>query len=129
MRRAVNTAAPLGKRTRARAQAVADKYERAAKAKGDSQRVRKTLNEFLSDHYGEELHLDTVRHYVHQWLAARKAETSIGTFQRYNGVVEKFLSFLGSKAQAPLEEITKPQILAFRDTLVATSAPAKSTVR
>jgi integrase len=109
---------------RARAQAVADNYERAAKAKGNSQRVRKTLNEFLSDHYGEELHFDTVRHYVHQWLAARKAETSIGTFQRYNGVVETFLSFLGSRAQAPLEEITKTQILAFRDTLVATSAPA-----
>ena len=49
---------------------------------------------------------------------------SIGTFRRYADVAEKFLSFLGSKAQAPLEEITKTQILAFRDALVATSAPA-----
>jgi integrase len=109
---------------RARAQAVADKYEHAAKAKGNSQRVRKTLNEFLSDHYGEELHFDTVRHFVHQWLAARKAETSIGTLRRYTDVAEKFLSFLGSRAQAPLEEITKAHILGFRDALVATSAPA-----
>jgi integrase len=109
---------------RARAQAVADKYEHAAKARGNSQRVRKTLSEFLRDHYGEELPFDTVRHFVHQWLAARKAETSIGTFRRYADVAEKFLAFLSSKAQAPLEEITKMQILAFRDALAATSAPA-----
>jgi integrase len=109
---------------KARAQAVAEQYERAAKAKGNSQRVRKVLSQFLRDHYGEELPFATARDFIGQWLAARKSETSPGTFQRYEEVVRKFLSFLGGKTQAPLEEITRAQILAFRDAQIATSAPA-----
>jgi hypothetical protein len=38
-----------------RALEVAKKYERAAKAKGNPQQVRKILSEFLRDHFGEEL--------------------------------------------------------------------------
>ena len=109
---------------RTRAQAVAEQYERAAKAKGNSQRVRKILSEFLRDHYGEELPFATARDFLGQWLAARKTETSPATFRRYEEVTAKFLIFLGPKAQAPLEEVTKTQILAFRDAQIATSAPA-----
>ena len=109
---------------RNRAQAVAEKYELAAKAKGNPQRVLKNLEEFIQgDHYGEGLPFATVRDFANQWLAARKAETSPGTFRRYEEVVRKFLSFLGAKAQAPLEQITKTQILAFRDAQIATNAP------
>ena len=113
-----------GETNRVRAQAVADKYEHAAKAKGNPQRVRKTLSEFLRDHYGEELPFATTSDFVGQWLAARKVETSSGTFRVYEDVVRKFLSFLGAKAQAPLEQITKTQILAFRDAQIVASAPA-----
>ena len=109
---------------RKRAQAVAEKYEHAAKARGNPQRVRKILSEFLRDHFGEELPFATVRDFVVPWLAARKAETSPATFRRYEEITAKFLAFLGAKAQAPLEEITKTQILAFREALAATSASA-----
>ena len=109
---------------RNRARAVAEKYESAAKAKGNAQRVRKILSEFLREHYGEELPFATARDFINQWLAARKAETSPATFRRYEEVVGKFLSFLGTRAQAPLEEITKTQILSLRDAQIATSAPA-----
>jgi integrase len=109
---------------RKRAQAVAEKYEHAAKAQGNPQRVRKILSEFLREHFGEELPFATVRDFVAPWLAARKAETSPATFRRYEEVTAKFLAFLGAKAQAPLEDITKTQILAFREALAATSASA-----
>ena len=64
---------------RSRAGAVAEQYERAAKAKGNSQRVRKTLSEFLRDHYGEELPFDTVRHFV----APMARRTRDRDFNRY----------------------------------------------
>ena len=109
---------------RSRAQAVAEKYEHVAKARGNPQRVRKILSEFLRDHFGEELPFAAVKDFVAPWLAARKAETSPATFRRYEEVTAKFLAFLGAKAQAPLEEITKTQILAFRDAQAASNAPA-----
>ena len=124
MRQAVSTRRTTRETNRARAQAVAEKYEHAAKAKGNPQRVRKILSEFLRDHFGEELPFATTRDFVAPWLAARKAETSPATFRRYEEVTAKFLAFLGAKAQAPLEEVAKTQILAFREALAATSAPA-----
>jgi integrase len=109
---------------RTRAQAVAEKYEHAAKARGNSQRVRKILSEFLRDHYGEEPPFATARDFISQWLAARKTEISPATFRRYEEVTAKFLTFLEAKANAPLEEISKTQILAFRDAQIAVSASA-----
>ena len=47
MRQAVRTRRTTRETNRARAQAVAEKYEHAAKAKGNPQRVRKILSEFL----------------------------------------------------------------------------------
>jgi integrase len=109
---------------RARALEVAKKYERAAKAKGNPQQVRKVLSEFLRDHFGEELPFAAADDFINQWLAARKAETSPATFRRYEEVTVKFLTFLGARAQGPLEQIGKTQVVAFRDSMLATSAPA-----
>ena len=49
-------------------------------------------------------------------------ETSPATLARYEHVVRKFLIFLGDAADHGLEEITKSQILAFRDAEIAQSA-------
>jgi integrase len=65
-----------------------------------------------------------VADFTRQWLAARRAETSHATFRRYEEVTAKFLTSLGPKAQAGLEEITKTQILAFREAQIAARAPA-----
>ena len=51
--------------------------------------------------------------FLAQWLAARKAETAPSTFNRYGEVTAKFLAFLGPKALAPLEDVSKAQIAGF----------------
>jgi integrase len=107
-----------------RAQAVAEKYEMAAKRKGSPQRVRQIFHEFYRDHYGEDLPSSNVRRYAESWLAVRKAETSPGTHRRYSEAVVKFLSFLGPQADRGLDEITKAHISGFRDAQRAVSAPA-----
>ena len=95
-----------------RALAVALAYERAAKGKGHTQRVRQILSEFLRDHFsGEhELPFASVTAYFEQWLAARKAETSLGTHRRYKDAASKFLDFLGPQALRSIEDVTRAQI-------------------
>ena len=107
---------------RKRAQVVADQYERVAQAKGNAQRVRQILSEFFRDHYGEDLPFISFRKYALDWLATRKAETAVGTCQRYHGAVQKFLAFLGSDADKSLEDISRAQIAAFRDARIRESA-------
>jgi integrase len=64
----------------------------------------------------------SVREYATRWLRARKAETSAGTHIRYSHVVGKLLAFLGAAADRGLDEITRDQVAAFRDTHLAVSA-------
>ena len=110
--------------SKSRAQAVAEKYELVAKAKGNPQRVLKTLREFLRDQYGQELPFATVQDFMGRWLAVCKAETSPATRRRYEEVVGKFLTFLGTHAERGLDEITRTQIVAFRDSVLTRAAPA-----
>ena len=105
-----------------RAQAVAGKFEMAAKSKGSPQRVRQIFSEFYRDHYGEELPFASVRKYALEWLATRKAETSPATHRRYGEAVQKFLSFSVLMQTKALKKSPGTQIAAFRDTRIQESA-------
>ena len=109
---------------RKRAQAVADQYERAAKGKGNPQRVRQIFHEFFGVHFGQDVPTTSVREYAERWLAARRAETAPGTHRRYGEATSKFLAHLGRRADRGLELITREEITSFRDSLLSTSAPA-----
>jgi integrase len=100
---------------KARAQSVADQYERVAQRKGDPHRVREAFASFYREHYNLDLPNASVRDYAERWLSGHKAELGHATFRRYTGVFEKFLSFLGPQAERDLTEITKARIAEFRD--------------
>jgi integrase len=113
---------------RKRAQAIADKYERISKGKGDAQRVRQVMNEFFRDHYGEEIPLSSIRQYVLEWLATRKVETSPATNVIYDRSAQRFLSFLGANADKSLESVSRTLIADFRDSCTRqTTAGAANT--
>lgn len=109
---------------RSRAFEVAGMLEKVAKRKGSPQRIRQVFSEFYREHYGEDLPATSFRKYASDWLAARKAETSLSTHQCYGDAVNKFLGFLGPAANRGFDEISKAQISAFRDVQLASSAPA-----
>jgi hypothetical protein len=88
--------------TKARAQLVANQFERAAKSKGSVQRVRQTLNEFLREHYADDIESVSVKDFCAGWLSARQAETASGTHRRYKDTLAKFLAFLGPRASRSL---------------------------
>ena len=41
----------------------------------------------------------TVRHFLTSWLKEKEDAGAETTYQRYRGIVEKFLAFLGERAE------------------------------
>ena len=111
-----------------RAQRTADILERAAKRQGNPQSIRQAFAEFCRDQFGEELHSALLRDYAQRWLAGRKAEVSHSTQVRYEKIVGKFLSFLGSRAACDLSEIKKAEIVEFRNAQAKTFSIATATL-
>src|SRR6516162_11522319 len=98
-----------------RALEVARQYERVAKGKGNRQLVKETFANFYREHYGEDLSFASVRGYFESWLAVRKAETSLSSYDRYARCVQRFLEFLGEDGGKDLNELQRFQITKFRD--------------
>jgi integrase len=110
--------------SRKRALAVAEQFERVAKRQASAARVRATFAEFYREHYQEDLPQASVRSYVEQFLDSRQNETSARSRHIYQLSLNKFLAFLGERSERPLDEITRAQIVSFRDEQLAQSAPA-----
>jgi site-specific recombinase XerD len=49
---------------------------------------------------------------------AKKAETASSTMDFYQTSLRKFVQFLGQRADEPIGEITKQNVVAFRHSLV-----------
>jgi integrase len=107
---------------RKRAQAVADQLERVAQSPDRLARLRRNFVEFCREHFQAEAPLLSVRDYAEQWLERRKIETSAGTQRRYRSAVDHWLKFLGPHADQGIEEVTEPQVFAFRDARAKASA-------
>ena len=103
---------------------MADEFEKVAQKRLSAARVRATFSEFYRTHYGEDLPHASVRAYSASWLSSRTAETSAHSLRVYSLAVEKFLAFLGERADEGLDEVTRQQVAAFRDAQLACSAAA-----
>ena len=111
-----------------KAQKVADILERTAKRQGNAQTVRQAFANFYREAYGDTLPSSTVRAYASSWLAARKAEIKSSSGARYDKIIEKFLLFLGPRADGDLSEIKKAQIAEFRNAQAKKFAIATATL-
>jgi integrase len=76
-------------------------------------RLRTLLEQTLSRVTGEPVERHTVATWF-AWWHERKALARPDSAERYGQVVRDFISFLGSRAQLPLEHITGKDVLAFR---------------
>jgi site-specific recombinase XerD len=62
---------------------------------------------------------------VASWLATKKPEVASTSLAFYQNSLGKFLEFLGPKADAPMGDVTKADIIAFRNRLL-TQVSAKT---
>src|SRR5262249_1420515 len=63
----------------------------------------------------EKLERAKIRTWCERWLEAKQIEASQGTYLRYKRVIERFLSFLGKKANRDLIALTADDVLRYRD--------------
>lgn len=87
----------------------------AAKGELSEGRAREFLSRLCEVSNGNPLRFYTVRSWAVDWLAMKAATGKKSTMARYTAHVETFLQWLGPKANAKLEAITKADIRSFRD--------------
>jgi integrase len=106
------------------AQVICDGFQKAANlAKGGrltEERARKLIESVVSEiveSTGGALQRYTIKEYFNSWIKARELTTSPGTFTRYQGIVNAFLSFMGARRNLSLASIRSEDIQRYRDDL------------
>jgi integrase len=104
---------------RRRALKIAEAFERTSRGQrtlAHTRRVIERLHEEISSQKVEQVSL---RSFAQTWLNVKKPEVSTSTFVFYSGAINKLIEFLGPRADAPLSEINKGDLIAFRNTTAA----------
>jgi hypothetical protein len=96
------------------AMAIANEWEKAAwkkRSMRQTQRVIDRLHELTS---GERIARLSVKQFSEAWLATKQPETAHSTKAFYGHAINKFLRFLGPRAELPITEITKEHLVEYR---------------
>src|SRR5262245_34102221 len=88
---------------------LARKLEQAArearKLELTESRALDLLSEFVEATTGEKVRNYTVTSWLQEWLHSKKTETSASTFAKYQGIIRRFLSHLGQRANINLRAL------------------------
>lgn len=93
---------------------LTDAAQAAARGELSEGRARELIARMSEASTGTPLRFYTVRTWAADWLAMKAATSKSATMARYKSSVNLFLQWLGAKADAKLEAITKVEIRAFR---------------
>lgn len=110
---------------RKKAQAAADLLEATAQKKKSAQALRKAFVDLYREFYGQALPTTTVRAFAQSWLAQKKPEAADSTYRAYDQVISLLLGFLKERADQDLADITKADLVAFRNHFAAKIGPGR----
>jgi integrase len=96
---------------------LAEAAEAAARGELSEARARMLLARLAEVSTGEKLAFYTVAGWRDEWLAMKAATSKPATLARYKAHVDAFIAWLGEKADARLEAVTKADVRAFRDAI------------
>lgn len=91
--------------------------EAAARGELSEGRARDLLARLTELSTGQVLRFYTVAGWRDEWLAMKAATSKQSTLRRYKGHVDDFVEWLGEKANARLEAVTKADVRGFRDAI------------
>ena len=97
---------------------IAEEFERAVKTKRTLKQVQNALDRLHEEVSGQSVKRTTFRKYQSDWLNAKKTEIASSTMDFYQASLNKFLHFLGRRADEPIGEVMKEDVVAFRNSLV-----------
>jgi len=110
---------------RKRAQSIANEYEKASRTKRTLRQVQTVLDRLHEELSGDRVVRATVRSRVASWLETKKPEIAPTTLYFYQNSLGKFLDFLGPRADQPMTEIAKYDIVTFLN-MIAIHVSAKT---
>jgi integrase len=103
------------------ARKIADKFDETARegraGKLTESRARKTIADIYALANTDSLPSSKINVFFVDWLKRKEIEAGPKTHQRYSAVVERFLRFLGPRANKDIAHLTSKEIAAFRDDL------------
>src|SRR5215831_10211249 len=108
---------------RKKAKRIADEYEKAIRTKRTMRQTLSVLSRLHEEVSGEAVSQKSLRAYAAEWLAAKTPEIDARTYESYSSGLTQLLGYLGNRADAPIGDITKSELLAYRNHL----ATARST--
>jgi integrase len=111
------------KRNRSEALDIAEEWERAARRAAAGRisivQARQALDEILEDVTGEAAPRYTVKEWIAEWRKQKDGSAKDKTMERYGMTLDKFLAFLGKRADRSLDSLTPTVIRDFRDKQLA----------
>lgn len=115
---------------RKKAQAMANAWEKAAKLASERRlgeaQARKVLSDIYEATNGEPLASATARDYLTKWPERKKGSISYRTWQAYSQVARDFVGALGPKADRDVSQITRADVVKYRDKVAASTTTANA---
>jgi integrase len=108
------------------AQRIAQEFETATRKKRTLHQLEKVLRTYHEELCGESTQSRSLRTFCLSWLSEKEPSVSAATIKFYRAVVDKLCTFLGPKADQPIAEITRAELVAFRNTIAGGGASAST---
>ena len=105
---------------RKKALTIALEYEKAVRIRRTLRQTQKAIERLHEEITGEPIPQKSLRTYAQEWLAAKRPEISPRSYYEYSGSVCQLQTYLGTRADVPIAELTKSELLAYRNYLSAT---------
>jgi integrase len=90
------------------------------------QQAKKIISEIVERTTGEPLHNYRVRDWLAHWLEMKEQVRAGKTMDRYRQVIRDFIASLGNRANLALSHVTPKDILAYRNSIIATNKTTRT---
>ncbi len=77
--------------------------------------VARTVADIFLTSNGEQMPRNTIREWCTQWLDSKRIETAKTTVDRYEGILDRFYTFLDKRADRSIATLAPADVLRFRD--------------
>jgi len=111
---------------RPKALKIAQEFEKASRLKRKMRHTREVIERLHSELTGETFSKVSLRAFAREWLESKKAETSPRTIEFYRKSVDQLLRHLGAKADEPISEIAKADLVKFRNAIAERGLASKT---
>jgi integrase len=110
---------------RSRARKIAEGFERVAKVKSTKLHIKRVIEALHAElGGGEPSNSISLTDFADQWLAAKQPTVAPRTFGFYREGIAKLIAFLGLKADAPIDVLTRAHLVGFRNARAAKVSPS-----